>query len=152
MLPRVREAEPRDAPGLARLAAQLADSDDTRAVRSRLQELLADSEHLVAVAEIGDDEVVGWIHAFVARRLQTDPFVEIGGFVVTPGHRRIGVGSALCRRVELWAEELGLARIRVRSQTDRAEAAAFFETAGFGHTKIQRVFDRAVKPEDPGAT
>lgn len=138
---RIRHATSDDSPMLAAVAAHLATPGDAGAVRARIESLLAHPDHLVLVAVAAPDEIVGWVHAFVARRVQTPPFVEIGGLVVAPGHRRFGVGSALCRRVELWVEELGLSHLRVRSRSDRAEAASFFDTMGFTRTKMQYVFD-----------
>jgi len=146
---RVREVQRADGPAIAALTTHLAGDAEPDALPTRLASLIAHPDHLVLVATTDHDEIVGWIHAFVARRVQTPPFVEIGGLVVTPGQRRFGVGSALCRRVELWAEGLGVARIRVRSRTDRAESASFFETVGFSRTKMQHVFDRSLRDPDP---
>jgi GNAT superfamily N-acetyltransferase len=149
---RIREVEAADEPAIAALTAHLAPDAESYELPTRLASLITHPDHLVLVATTDHDDVVGWIHAFVARRVQTPPFVEIGGLVVTPGQRRFGVGSALCRRVELWAESLGIARIRVRSRTERAESASFFETVGFSRTKMQHVFDRSLGDPDRSAS
>jgi N-acetylglutamate synthase-like GNAT family acetyltransferase len=148
---RVREAGPDDGRSIAALLAHLTGSELSGDVAGRLESLTADPDHLVLVATDAHDEVVGWVHAFVAHRVQTRPFAEIGGLVVSPAHRRIGAGLALCRRVAQWAEDLGLLQVRVRSRSDRAEAASFFEALGFSRTKIQYVFDRTRCDPDQSA-
>jgi len=146
---RIRRAEPADSRAVAVLAAELAEAEDPRVVRARIDALIAHPDHVVLVATARDGEVVGWVHAFVARRVQTPPFAEIGGLLVAPDHRRYGVGAALCRRVGAWADTMGLSSVRVRSRSDRAHSASFFETVGFTSTKTQRVFDRPLGDTDP---
>lgn len=137
----IREAGPADSPALTDLATHLGGPDDPSSLVAGFESLIAHPDHLVLVAVAADGEIVGWVHAFIARRVQALPFVEIGGLVVVPAHRRSGIGSSLCRRVALWAEGVGVSRLRVRSRSDRTDAASFFETIGFSRTKTQSVFD-----------
>lgn len=96
------------------------------------------------VACLEDGSVVGWIHVYIAMRVESNPFGELGGFVVEENHRRRGIGSALLGAAETWLTGRGIETLRVRSRSTRVDAHAFFEQAGFSMTKDQRVFDKPI--------
>src|SRR5579875_1406990 len=48
---------------------------------------------------IADEKVVGWIHGFIAIRIETKPFVEIGGLVVEENYRGKGIGKELIEKL-----------------------------------------------------
>ena len=83
----VREAQAADAEVLTGLSAELGYPSSPQAVADRLERVLADGEQCVLVACLPDGAAVGWIHVFVALRIESDPFAEIGGFVVSEDFR-----------------------------------------------------------------
>jgi GNAT superfamily N-acetyltransferase len=128
-----------DADALAALAGELGYPSTSKQVAERLAALPAD--HRVWAARDGG-AVVGWIHAFVARYLVDEPFVEIGGLVVADGARGRGIGPRLIDQACEWARSLGCAKVGVHSNVLRADAHRFYEREGFVLEKRQGVFTR----------
>jgi GNAT superfamily N-acetyltransferase len=90
-------------------------------------------------------KVVGWVHVFLALRVESDQFAELGGFVVSRKYRRSGIGRQLLAAAEEWVVSRGVAKLRVRSRSDRNDARVFYEKLGFSTTKVQNVFDKPMK-------
>ena len=90
-----------------------------------------------------DGRVVGWLHAFVALRIESSAFAEIGGLVVAQSERGRGLGQQLVQAAAAWARRKGLQNIRVRSNVVRKETHAFYLHLGFAQSKAQMVFTMA---------
>jgi GNAT superfamily N-acetyltransferase len=138
----IRTATVEDAPAIASLSSQLgypAGPDEVAAFQARV---LQHPDHLVLVSEDEDGGVCAWLHAFVSRRLFVPPFAELGGIVVDEGRRRAGIGQALMARAEEWAAQSGCSVFRIRSNTSRAGAHEFYQTAGYTASKTQQVFEK----------
>lgn len=88
-------------------------------------------------------QIVGLIHIFLARRIESEPFAELGGLVVAESHRRRGIGRRLLARAEEWSAGCGVAKLRVRVRSDRNEACTFYRNLGFMKAKEQGVFDKS---------
>ena len=140
----IRRAMTEDAAAIARLSGELGYRVSVDGTRDRLGRILASVEDRVFVAELANRRVVGWIHAFVALRLESEDFAEIGGFVVSETCRGSGVGTKLLAAVEQWAVARSLPVLRVRSQSKRLEARRFYRNRGFTETKEQRVLDKVL--------
>jgi GNAT superfamily N-acetyltransferase len=130
-----------DIPTLAALAGELGYPSTAAQIASRLEAIPDDHRVWVARAEIG---VVGWIHAYVARHLVLDPYVEIGGLVVADGARGRGIGPRLIDQACEWARALGCDRVGVHSNVVREDAHRFYEREGFVLEKRQGVFTRRI--------
>ena len=130
-----------DADALARLADELGYPSTPAQIALRFAALPED--HRVWVAR-ANGVVVGWIHAYVARHVVLDPYVEIGGLVVADGHRGKGVGPLLIDQASAWARALGCDRVGVHSNVLRTDAHRFYEREGFALEKRQGVFFREV--------
>ena len=87
-------------------------------------------------------EVVGWIEAAVERRVQSDPYVLIGGLVVGQRARGAKIGRQLCERVETWSWEQGVATVRVTSRSTRPHAHRFYLQNGYETVKTSIVFEK----------
>lgn len=138
----IRSAAARDVAALAELSEQLGYPSTPREVRERLTRLRRAEDHRVFVAVAADGRLLGWIHAYVALRIESDPFVEIGGLVVREEARGRGLGSRLVAAAEAWARSRGVPKLRVRSRTGRRRAHAFYRRLGFTDAKEQLVLDR----------
>ena len=145
----IRPADAADAPAIAGLSGQLGYPSTVADSAERLGLVLGSSEHAVFAACDGGD-VVGWVHVFLALRIESGPFAELGGFVVSSSHRRHGVGRRLLAAAEDWAAGRGVRKLRVRSRLEREDARAFYENLGFTVTKEQRVFDKSLPREAAG--
>ena len=142
----IRNAVPEDATSLADLSTQLGYPSSSRQAADRLAVILRSSEHLVLVACLPDGIVVGWMHVFVALRVESDTFAELGGFVVTEQHRGRGIGRSLLVAGEGWVRRRGIKKLRVRTRSTRRDAQAFYEQLGFSQTKEQQVLDKPIEP------
>jgi glucosamine-phosphate N-acetyltransferase len=77
-------------------------------------------------------EVVGFCSLNVRNSLWQQGLIgHVDELVVDGRHRRIGVGSALLRRIEELAAEMGCKRLELDSAHHRVEAHAFYEGLGF---------------------
>jgi GNAT superfamily N-acetyltransferase len=141
----VRRATVEDAEAIAGLSGELGYPATVEQSQARLRAILGADDHVVLVACDDDGDVVAWVHAFVALRVEYEPFIEISGFVVAEPLRGRGVGKRLLAAVEAWVLERGITQLRVRSRSDRAAARAFYAGLGFVRTKEQNVFDKQVK-------
>jgi GNAT superfamily N-acetyltransferase len=138
---RVRSARDDDSDRIAELCGQLGYAATSAEVRGRISALRRSLADGVFVADDPERGVVGWIHVLTAHRVESPAFAEIGGLVVDEGVRGRGVGEALVARAREWAAEGGLARLRVRTRADRADARAFYARLDFVEIKTQAVLD-----------
>lgn len=144
----LRQATRKDAPAIADLSVQLGYPDPTRQTPQRLEFLILSPDHVVFVACLVDGTVVGWCHAFLAYRVESDPFTELGGIVVDEKHRGQGIGWSLLGAVEDWVRDRGISKLRVRSRSERVKTHGFFGRLGFQLVKGQHVFDKILDPDN----
>jgi len=143
----IRSATMDDSSALADLSTQLGYPTSPIQSANRLGVILDSNEHAILVACLADGTVVGWVHVFLALRVESDPFAEIGGFVVTEEFRSRGIGRCLLAAVEEWVIQRGITRLRIRSRSNRVDTHTFFERLGFSKSKQQHVFDKSLKPD-----
>ena len=126
-----------DVSAVARLATQLGYPSTPAQIERRFRALENAPEAGVMVAEGPDGAVIGWIHVFATRQLESDPGAEIGGLVVDESARGRGIGSALMESAEAWARERGFEGVSVRSNVIRLEAHEFYKSRGYQILKSQ---------------
>jgi GNAT superfamily N-acetyltransferase len=141
----VRLAVASDAPALAGLCTQLGYPSAPEQIGARLEAILPRPEDAVFVAE-ADGRAAGWIHVFVCRMLEAEPFLEVGGLVVDEARRGSGIGRALMAAGEKWSLERGVLEVRLRSNVIRAEAHRFYESLGYANVKSQFTFYKRLSP------
>lgn len=137
----IRTAEINDSESITELSNQLGYESNNDAIRNRLNEMLIDDDNRVFVAT-SDKKVIGWIHGFYTLRIESDPFVEIGGIVVHENYRNFGIGKILTKHLVKWAESKNCKRIRARCNIKRFESHRFYENMGFTLCKEQKTFDK----------
>lgn len=136
----IRSAAIQDVKAIASLTDQLGYKSSKEGLERRLEQLSEMTNNCVFVATL-DNKVVGWIHAFYALKIESDPFVEIGGLVVDEHHRKLGIGKMLVGQVVQQAAAWDCSKIRVRCRTTRIESHVFYEKIGFSLKKEQKIFD-----------
>ena len=141
----IRKISIEDAATLSGLSLQLGYSLSVSETSHQVTAILLHPDHKAWVAE-ADGKVVGWIHAFKTLRLESLPFVEIGGLVIDKIYRGKGVGKALTKEVEKWCRAEGILTLRVRSNVKRNEAHVFYGQLGFLEDKEQKVFSKDLGP------
>lgn len=134
-----------DAPAVADLIGQLGHPRSAEQVREWITGLPSRHWQAAFVAE-SNGEVLGWIEVSLEHRLQYDPLALIGGLVVRDGHRNLGIGRRLCERVENWAHQQGVKKVRVTSRSTREAAHRFYLRDGYRQTKISMFFEKPLEP------
>lgn len=140
----IRRAQIDDLSELNNLCIELGYNSVVSEVKNRLEKIQNSQSDIILVA-VEKGMVVGWIHVFRALRLESEPFAEIGGLVVSSKQRGKGVGKALVNEAEKWVKENGLINIRVRSRTSRKKTRQFYEREGYIAIKEQNVFEKSLK-------
>lgn len=142
---KIRNAVMEDAQVIGELSAQLGYPTSTDQTSDRLGVILESNEHVVLVASLDDGSVVGWLHIFLAFRLESEAFAELGGFVVEKQHRHQGIGKRLLEEAEQRMIQFGIGKLRIRTRSDRTEARVFYQRNRFSKTKEQHVYDKKLK-------
>jgi GNAT superfamily N-acetyltransferase len=129
-----------DADAVAALSTQLGYPSSTEQTLRRFRGIDDAPDARVWVAESAEGRILGWIHLFGNRLLESDPDAEIGGLVVHEAARGRGVGRALVAAAEAWASERGYTVVSVRSNVIRKDAHEFYKGLGYEPTKSQFKF------------
>ena len=143
----IRSATMDDSSALADLSTQLGYPTSTIQSANRLGLILDSNEQAILLACLAAGTVVGWVHVFLAFRVESDQFAEIGGFVVTEEFRRRGIGRCLLAAAEEWVIQSGITKLRIRSRSNRVDTHTFYERLGFSKSKQQQVFDKSLKTD-----
>lgn len=143
---RIRTAHLDDAQQIAELSGQLGYPVAGGDMRSRLETVAEDEDHLVLVAESQDAQIIGWLHATVTRPLVDEPASHLAGLVVDRRFRRNGVGRALMHQAEAWTLARGLKWVSLRSNVIRADAHGFYERLGYERLKTQHMYRKRLAP------
>lgn len=137
----LRPALPSDASALASLAGELGYPTTADEMTTRLASLTVND---IVIVSAEGATVTGWIHIAIVPSLESVPFAEIRGLVVTAPARGTGTGRALVAAAEEWGRERGCTRLRVRTNVIREDTHRFYEHRGFRLTKTQRVYDKSL--------
>jgi N-acetylglutamate synthase-like GNAT family acetyltransferase len=137
----IRTALISDSPAIAELSTQLGYETDSTAIGRRLQALQGKTDNCVFVA-VDENNIVGWVHGFIALRVESDSFVEVAGLVVDTNCRGKGVGKQLVDEVASWAISHNCYNLRVRCNTKRTASHTFYKRIGFTLTKEQKIFSK----------
>ena len=137
----IREIVIQDAEAAGQLSAEFGYPASKETMESRIKALQGRSDHAIFLACF-DDAVVGWIDVGIVHHLQSEPYGEIGGFVVSEKYRSAGVGKQLIARAEVWMRDRGLRRSLVRSQIKREKAHRFYLREGYAQVKTSAVFEK----------
>ena len=139
----VHEMALADVEAVAALSAQLGYKTTTARLEKRFATLREDLNNGLFVAAQGA-EVVGWLHVYGVRLLETDGYAEIGGVVVDAAVRHQGVGRQLVGRAEAWAAAQGFGELRLRSGLHRLDAHEFYKRIGYELAKTSHMFRKGV--------
>ncbi|MGN8057285.1 GNAT family N-acetyltransferase [Pedobacter sp. 22163] len=139
----IREISEKDAESVATLSTQLGYESDIKQTSERIKRINNNNENCAFVALV-DGEVVGWIHGFYTLRIESDPFIEIGGLIVDEKYRNLKIGKQLIENINLWAKKHQVKKLKVRCNIKRTESHKFYERLGFKENKRQIAFETNV--------
>jgi ribosomal protein S18 acetylase RimI-like enzyme len=137
---RIRPMIEADGDVVARLATELGYPNEIEAIRRRIRPI--GETDLLLVAADASDKAVGFIQAHRVCIIEVGFRVEILGLVVSATARRNGVARTLIREVEVWAQNMGVEVVSVRSNTKRTEAHLFYPAMGYKKIKTQAVYEK----------
>ena len=138
----IREVRPDDAEGIVQLSNQLGYPPPATAIKKLLNLIIEDPEHVVYVALSQENDLAGYIHVFLAKRLFLAPFAEVGGLVIDEKFRGNRLGNDLLTRAERWASHKACKEMRIRSNIIRENAHGFYLGQGYVINKNQVVFSK----------
>jgi 2'-5' RNA ligase/GNAT superfamily N-acetyltransferase len=150
MTVQIRDATAADAAALAALLAELGYPVAAEQVPGRLEMFRVEGNGRVIVAVVDDA-----VRAFAAVEItypihQRRPVAHLTAFAVSTGARRQGVGRTLLAAVEQVAADEGCGHVVVTSAEHRADAHAFYPSAGWAATG--RRFGKAIDPKSRQAS
>ena len=137
----IRKIRLADAVSAAQLSAEFGYPTSIETIEQRIAALQNRSDHIVFIACIVET-AVGWIDVGIVHHFQSEPYGEIGGFVVAEKYRSTGIGKQLIAQAERWMQEQGLRRALVRSQIVREAAHRFYLREGYSRVKTSAVFEK----------
>ena len=127
----VRDARPADVSAVHRLIGQLADAPDEAAFRARFERVLADRRPSHHRCRSRAARWSGVLHVFERPALEKPCEAIVQALVVDSEARSSGVGEALMREAEAWAQSRKLPSVSLYSRVDRKRAHAFYERIGY---------------------
>ncbi len=137
----IREILVSDARAAAELSAEFGYPVSLETMERRIAGLQNSPHHAVFLAH-SNEIAVGWIDVGIVHHLQSEPYGEIGGLVVSEKYRSTGIGRQLIARAEQWMRAHGLRRALVRSQVSREAAHRFYVREGYARVKTSAVFEK----------
>ena len=129
----IRRLTAADIPQLERLyRAYWNEASDIEKMRAKFVQLESNDAYALLCAEEGG-RLLGSVMGIVCEELYGDcrPFLLAENMVVDASARRKGVGRALFEAIEAWGREKGCRQVVLATESDRADAKAFYTAIGF---------------------
>jgi GNAT superfamily N-acetyltransferase len=143
----IRPATLADADEIADLSAELGYPASQEEILNRLEHLNSRSDHAVFVIEAPDEQIVGWIHAYLRWLLISGLSAEIGGIVIRKSYRRRGLGKILLQHIEKWAGGHGCETVALYSGMHRNTAHLFYPNIGYARIKSSWKYEKKIPVE-----
>lgn len=109
--------------------------------KEKLKELLESDKDKILVALI-DNIIVGYVHANNHDVIYAPHMKNIMGIAVSSNVKKQGIGRALLKAIEEWAQESGACGIRIVSGATRTGAHEFYRHCGYEGGKQQINFKK----------
>ncbi|MBW4687917.1 MAG: GNAT family N-acetyltransferase [Komarekiella atlantica HA4396-MV6] len=137
---KIRQAEIKDAERIANLCEQLEYYVTNQQIEQRLAKINHNNAHIVYVATLANEYVIGWVHAHISDLLIIPTQAILLGLVVEENYRSSGIGRILMQQIEQWASLAGCEGVMLRSSLRRKEAHLFYEKIGYTNIKQSLAF------------
>ena len=138
----IRSAEISDSREICRLTNELGYLSPATLTSEWLNSLLESNVHAAIVASSNKRSLFGWIVVEKRLSLETGFKAEISGLIVSSSNRRKGIGVQLVTAAEVWAVQVGLSYICVRSNIKRDGSHTFYKKNGFCHKKTAHKYEK----------
>jgi GNAT superfamily N-acetyltransferase len=137
----IRNVALKDSESITELSNQLGYQSENRIIQERLTDIMNRDENYILVA-LTNEKIVGWIHGFYCRRIESEPFIEIGGLVVDEHYRKNGIATMLIEKIIDCSFPAPCNNVRVRCNVVRKDSHVFYEKIGFKLMKEQKVYNK----------
>jgi GNAT superfamily N-acetyltransferase len=143
----IRSARPDDVPALLPLFEQWGHAQSREAVAAVLAEWDRTTRAEILVCEV-DGDVAGMVAVSAGPSFgRPGRYAHLSGLVVSPSHRREGIGGALLDAVEEWARDWGCDYLELTSSRSRTAAHVFYPARGFEETSGHHArYVRSIEP------
>ena len=139
---KIRKVSIDDVDTIVSLSKELGYEPQRSEIENKIHKFELSLAEEVFVAE--HEKVVGWMHISHVEPLESNPFVEIRGIVVTQDYRKKGIGTKLIQRAGEWAKEKSCKKIRIRTNVKREETRKYYKNLNFISKKTQEVFEKEI--------
>lgn len=139
---KIRQAEIKDVERIASLCEQIEYYVTTQQIEQRLTKIKNSDAHIVYVATLEDEYVIGWAHAHIFDSIVIPTPAILLGLVVDKDYRHRGIGRFLMQQIEQWAFIVGCEGVLLRSNIKRKEAHLFYEKIGYTNIKQSLTFHK----------
>lgn len=139
---KIRQAEIKDAERIANLCEQLEYYVSNQQIEQRLAKIWNNNAHIIYVATLATEYVIGWTHAHITDSLVIPSQAILLGLVVDKNYRHRGIGRILMQHIEQWASLAGCEGVMLRSSLRRKEAHLFYEKIGYTNIKQSLTFHK----------
>lgn len=127
------------------LAGQLGYPNTLEELKLRFREINQSQDYALFVAKMENGKVAGYIQINrEPHTLLSGPRADIAALVVDESDRSKGLGAALLKRAENWANENQLPMIRVRSNLKREDAHRFYKRNFYELKKSWHLFEKQI--------
>lgn len=135
----IRPAQSTDSFALISLLTELGYGGTESLMHTRLQQLIADPNEKLMVAE-DRQTVLGFLSLhFIPQLAFTGDFARISYFCIAEGERSKGVGQHLLQHAEQLARERGCERMEVHCHEARIKANQFYAREGYSESPYYRI-------------
>lgn len=140
---KIRQAEIKDAERITLLCdEQLGFPVTNKQVEQRLAKIQNNNSHIVYVATLANEYVIGWAHAHISALIVRQTSAIIWGLVVDKNYRHNGIGRCLMQQIEQWAFLAGCENVLLTSNIKRKEAHLFYDKIGYTNIKQSFTFQK----------
>ncbi|MGN1161344.1 MAG: GNAT family N-acetyltransferase [Candidatus Fimenecus sp.] len=109
--------------------------------KKKIEAVLNDRSQVIFVA-CTKEKVIGYIHLVNYDVIYADNYKNVMGLAVDCDFKRHGVGTALMKSAEKWAQDNGACGIRLCSGIERESAHEFYLSQGYDCNKLQKNFKK----------
>lgn len=145
---KIIQAEIKDVERIASLCEQLEYSVTNQQIEQRLTKIKNNDAHIVYVATLENEYVIGWAHAHICDSIVIPTPAILLGLIVDKDYRHNGIGRVLMQQIEQWAFLVGCEGVLLRSNVKRQEAHSFYEKIGYRNIKQSVTFYKKLQPQE----
>ena len=144
----ITQAKIKDSERIAILCEQLGYSATEEQIEERLSKIQNNNSHIIYVATVENDYVIGWAHAHISDLIIIPNQALLFGLVVDENYRNNGIGRLLMEHIEKWATLFGCEGVILRSNIKRQEAHLLYEKIGYTNIKQSVTFYKKLQSQE----